>query len=52
MTVQDESATATETHGVLLTDAAASKAKALLDQKIISKLPEGAYTTVITDALK
>ena len=31
MTVQD--ATATETHGVTLTDAAASKAKALLDQE-------------------
>jgi NitT/TauT family transport system substrate-binding protein len=26
--------------------------KALVDQKIISKAPEGAYTTVITDALK
>jgi NitT/TauT family transport system substrate-binding protein len=26
--------------------------KALLDQGIISKAPEGAYTTVITDALK
>jgi iron-sulfur cluster assembly accessory protein len=42
MTVQDESATttaqrgrsaATETHGVILTDAAAAKAKALLDQE-------------------
>src|SRR4029079_4466434 len=31
MTVQDE--TATSTHGVLLTDAAAEKAKALLDQE-------------------
>ena len=31
MTVQD--ATATETHGVTLTDAAAAKAKALLDQE-------------------
>jgi iron-sulfur cluster assembly accessory protein len=31
MTVQDE--TATSTHGVLLTDAAATKAKALLDQE-------------------
>ena len=31
MTVQDE--TATSTHGVLLTDAAAAKAKALLDQE-------------------
>jgi NitT/TauT family transport system substrate-binding protein len=26
--------------------------KALVDQKIISKAPEGAYTTVVTDALK
>jgi NitT/TauT family transport system substrate-binding protein len=26
--------------------------KALVDQKIISKAPEGAYTTAITDALK
>jgi NitT/TauT family transport system substrate-binding protein len=26
--------------------------KALLDQKIISKAPEGAYSTVVTDALK
>ena len=33
MTVQDESATATATHGALLTDAAAAKAKALLDQE-------------------
>jgi iron-sulfur cluster assembly accessory protein len=33
MTVQDESATGTATHGVLLTDAAAAKAKALLDQE-------------------
>jgi Fe-S cluster assembly iron-binding protein IscA len=33
MTVQDETATSTATHGVLLTDAAASKAKALLDQE-------------------
>jgi iron-sulfur cluster assembly accessory protein len=33
MTVQDESATGTATHGVLLTDAAATKAKALLDQE-------------------
>src|SRR3954447_20933909 len=32
MTVQDESATAT-THGATLTDAAAAKAKALLDQE-------------------
>ena len=32
MTVQDE-ATTTTTHGVVLTDAAASKAKALLDQE-------------------
>ena len=31
MTVQDE--TATSTHGVILTDAAAAKAKALLDQE-------------------
>ena len=31
MTVQDE--TATSTHGAILTDAAASKAKALLDQE-------------------
>ncbi len=33
MTVQDESATSTATHGVILTDAAAAKAKALLDQE-------------------
>ena len=33
MTVQDESATGTATHGVVLTDAAAAKAKALLDQE-------------------
>ncbi len=35
MTVSDESATSTEssTHGVTLTDAAAAKAKALLDQE-------------------
>jgi iron-sulfur cluster assembly accessory protein len=33
MTVQDESATTTATHGVILTDAAAGKAKALLDQE-------------------
>jgi len=33
MTVQDESATGTATHGAILTDAAASKAKALLDQE-------------------
>ena len=33
MTVQDESATTTATHGVVLTDAAAGKAKALLDQE-------------------
>src|SRR5947209_17976357 len=32
MTVQDES-TATTTHGVILTDAAAAKAKSLLDQE-------------------
>ena len=32
MTVQDE-ATTTTTHGVVLTDAAAAKAKALLDQE-------------------
>src|ERR1700753_1204506 len=32
MTVQDESTTAT-THGVILTDAAAAKAKSLLDQE-------------------
>jgi len=32
MTVQDES-TATTTHGAILTDAAAAKAKALLDQE-------------------
>ena len=42
---------------VLLTGAAgfigAYAAKALLDQKIIAKAPEGAYTTEITDkALK
>ncbi|MGZ8801305.1 MAG: iron-sulfur cluster insertion protein ErpA, partial [Mycobacterium sp.] len=37
MTVQDESAAqagqATDAHGVILTDAAAAKAKALLDQE-------------------
>ena len=33
MTVQDESATSTATHGVTLSDAAAAKAKALLDQE-------------------
>src|SRR5271165_5861843 len=33
MSVQDESATSTATHGVILTDAAAAKAKALLDQE-------------------
>ncbi len=33
MTVQDESATTTATHGAVLTDAAAGKAKALLDQE-------------------
>src|SRR5919197_534030 len=33
MTVQGESATTTATHGVILTDAAAAKAKALLDQE-------------------
>ena len=33
MTVQDESATSTATHGAVLTDAAAAKAKALLDQE-------------------
>ena len=33
MTVQDESATSTATHGAVLTEAAASKAKALLDQE-------------------
>src|SRR5258707_512645 len=33
MTVQDESATTTDTHGAVLTDAAAAKAKALLDQE-------------------
>ena len=33
MTVQDESATSTATHGAILTEAAASKAKALLDQE-------------------
>ena len=32
-TVSDESATSTSTHGVTLTDAAAAKAKALLDQE-------------------
>ncbi len=31
--MSDESATATETHGVTLTDAAAAKAKALLEQE-------------------
>ena len=33
MTVQDESTATTATHGVILTDAAAAKAKALLDQE-------------------
>ncbi|MGZ5398268.1 MAG: iron-sulfur cluster assembly accessory protein [Mycobacterium sp.] len=33
MTVQDDSATSTVTHGVVLTGAAAAKAKALLDQE-------------------
>jgi iron-sulfur cluster assembly accessory protein len=33
MTVQGESATSTATHGAKLTDAAAEKAKALLDQE-------------------
>ncbi len=33
MTVHDDSATSTVTHGVVLTDAAAAKAKALLDQE-------------------
>jgi iron-sulfur cluster assembly accessory protein len=33
MTVQGESATGTATHGAKLTDAAAAKAKALLDQE-------------------
>src|SRR5258707_8795725 len=33
MTVQDESATTTDTHGAVLTDAAAAKAKSLLDQE-------------------
>ena len=33
MTVQDESATSTATHGATLTDATAAKAKALLDQE-------------------
>ncbi len=33
MTVSGESATGTATHGVILTDNAAAKAKALLDQE-------------------
>lgn len=33
MTVSDESTTSTETHGVTLSDAAAVKAKSLLDQE-------------------
>ena len=33
MTVQDQTATSTATHGAILTDAAAAKAKALLDQE-------------------
>lgn len=33
MTVSDESTTTTETHGVTLSDAAAAKAKSLLDQE-------------------
>src|SRR6195256_6817861 len=33
MTVQDESVTSTATHGAILSDAAAVKAKALLDQE-------------------
>ena len=33
MTVSDQSATSTETHGVIMTDAASSKAKSLLNQE-------------------
>ena len=33
MTVEDATSTSTETHGVVMTDSAASKAKALLDQE-------------------
>ncbi len=33
MAVQDDSATRTATHGMVLTDAAAAKAKALLQQE-------------------
>jgi iron-sulfur cluster assembly accessory protein len=33
MSVQQESATSTETHGAILTDAAAAKAKSLLEQE-------------------
>src|SRR5260370_32920510 len=33
MSVQQESATSTETHGVILTETAATKAKSLLDQE-------------------
>jgi iron-sulfur cluster assembly accessory protein len=33
MSVQQESATSTETHGAVLTDAAAAKAKSLLEQE-------------------
>jgi iron-sulfur cluster assembly accessory protein len=33
MTVQNESSAKTQTHGVILTEAAASKAKSLLDQE-------------------
>ena len=35
MTVQDESATSTATHGAVLTDAASAKAKAAMDKKQI-----------------
>jgi NitT/TauT family transport system substrate-binding protein len=35
----------------LIVDAYERTAQALLDQKIIEKQPEGAYTTEITDAL-
>src|SRR3981189_3913121 len=39
MTVQDESATTKATHGAILTDAAAAKAKALLDQEGRDDMP-------------
>ena len=39
-------------HGKLIEAAYERTAKALLDQKIITKEPEGAWTSEITDAVK